>query len=122
MMHRQNYRLWEQQEVLQERRRLRSEQLFPRARPASSQQPATSQSAYEPSLEPELDQQQEQREQQHIDFQSLPKALLLQVAGLLDVSSRCSLGQCNRAMLELVCTYDMFSLKAERSRGAKSVC
>ena len=102
-MHRQNYRLWEQQEVLQEHRRLRSEELFPRlASPHNSaaRAPPSSKPSHQQLVATGTDPQQ----QAAFEFQALPKALQLEVAGLLDVSTRCALGQSSRAMLELVCT------------------
>ena len=103
-MHRQNYRLWEQQEVLQEHRRLRSEELFPRLtnhHNRAARAPPLSKPFSQSLVAADGDQQQQQAA---FEFQALPKALQLQVAVLLDVSSRCALGQSSRAMLELVCT------------------
>lgn len=107
--HRQNYRLWEQQEVLQERRRLRSEELFPRVMAASVclKDSAKDHTQFSDTAAPD--------HQQHFNFQALPKALQLQVAGLLSVSSRCALGQCSRTTLELVCTQSADTCAAVKS-------
>ena len=65
--HRQNYRLWEQQEVLQERRRLRSEELFPRVMAASVclKDSAKDHTQLSDTAAPD--------HQQHFNFQALPK-------------------------------------------------